>query len=302
MKDTSSNVLRSGGVIYFSTDNGRTWINRSDGLPDNVSLGLGAIAVSSTSLAIATKEHGVYFFDFDKRTWLEIPTDEKVREKSIGPLIFFNDRIFVGTQSGGVFTFDMEKNNWSGVNGGLANLTIRRFTEIDHKLYVCTNGGLYHLIETDKRWERDGADTLQVNGVAGLNENIFIATNIGGFRASKNTRKWKQVFQGHALHNVKSIGERIYAMVYNELLVSKDGGENWEAIQKGLPQGLYTFEVIWSAGSLFAGQWDGVYRWSDETWDWNHSSKGLPSKFAVVNMTIYNGTMVIGAGERKLNK
>jgi hypothetical protein len=56
------------GIIYFSGDNGMTWENRSHGLPEKISIGLGGIAVSATTLGVATKESGIYLFDVQKAT------------------------------------------------------------------------------------------------------------------------------------------------------------------------------------------------------------------------------------------
>lgn len=48
-----NNAEDGDGVIYFSDDNGMTWINRSKGLPQKASIGLGGIAVSATMLGVA---------------------------------------------------------------------------------------------------------------------------------------------------------------------------------------------------------------------------------------------------------
>jgi len=293
----------SDGVIYFSTDNGMSWKNSSNGLPLIVSMGLGGIAVSSDSLAIATKENGLFMFDFKKNIWVIIPTDKKIIESNPGSLIFYKDKIYLGTQFKGVFIFNIHERRWTSGSSGLGNLTVRKFAEIDNKLFAGTNDGLYSLNEKLNKWELEyGHSSLQVNGITGFGEYIFIGTNQGAFRTSKTKNDWRQVFSGRSLHNISSDEKTIYAMVYSELLSSIDNGESWQSIQKGLPEGLYTFNVMKNGNSVFAGQWDGVYKKDSAAKDWVHSSSGLPNKFAVTNMKSFRGTIIISTSERKLKE
>jgi uncharacterized membrane protein YadS len=44
------------GIVYFSKDNGLNWINSSNGLPENIRIGLGGIATSNQFIGIATKD------------------------------------------------------------------------------------------------------------------------------------------------------------------------------------------------------------------------------------------------------
>lgn len=297
------NETDNDGVIYFSFDNGLTWKNTSAGLPYKISLGLGGIAVSPNSLAIATKENGLYIFDFKKNIWVNIPTDKKIIESNLGSLIFYKDKIYAGTQFDGVFNFNMQSKDWTSSSLGLGNLSIRKFTEIDNILYVGTNGGLYSFNEKLNIWEFEyGNNSLQVNGITQFGENIFIGTNQGAFKTLKNHKEWRQVLSGRSLHNISSDEKAIYAMVYNELLTSVNNGESWHSIQKGMPEGLYTFNVIKNGNSVFAGQWDGVYRKDSPTKDWEYSSNGLPQKFAVTNMKLYKGIIIISTSERKLKE
>src|SRR5690606_1712927 len=156
-----------------SSNNGLTWENKSDGLPDSINIG--AIAVSDKSLGIATKEIGVFLFDFQKNRWINIPTDKKIIESNPGPLIFFKNQIYVGTQTSGVFSSADLGQTWKKLDSGLANFTIRRFVQIDDKLHAGTNGGLYSLNEIEKNWELEyGNSTMQVNGMTEFDGSIYI--------------------------------------------------------------------------------------------------------------------------------
>lgn len=289
------------GIIYFSGDNGMTWKNTSAGLPEKISIGLGAMAVSPDLLGIVTKEKGVYLFDFQRNAWVNIPTDQQVIKNNPGDLIFYKNEIYVGTQHGGVFWSNNRGKTWTSKNSGLGNSTIRKFAEINNKLYAGTNDGLYSYNETLKKWELEyGNRTMQVNGITDLDGSIFIGTNQGVFRSDKALKTWKQVFPDHTLHNISTIGQAIYAMTYNELFYSADKGISWQSIQTGLPKNLYTFNVIENNNAVFAGQWDGVYTKDLSAKEWKFSGNGLPGKFAATNLKSYNGILIISCSERRL--
>jgi hypothetical protein len=73
-------------------------------------------------------------------------------------------------------------------------------------------------------------------------------------------------------------------------------------MQSGLPKNLYTFNVIKNNNTVFAAQWDEIYRKDIADEDWKHSSKGLPEKFAATNLKSHKGILIISGSERKLKK
>ena len=305
-RNNPSNVNQSdaeNGIVFFSDNNGNTWKNKSKGLPDNVNTGLGSIAVSEDLLGIAIKEEGIFLFDFQKDIWVKTPTDDQIIKSNIGPLAFFNGQIFVGTEKSGVFSTKDSGKNWINYDAGLASPTIRKLIQIDNKLYAGTNSGLYTFNETDKKWELEyGNSKMQVNGMTDFDGSIYIGTNQGAFATVKGEKKWKQILANRTLHNISSGDNTIYAMVYNELLSSKDKGESWQNIQNGLPKELYTFNIFENGKTVFAGQWDGVYRKDNSNDNWKSYSSGLPGNLAITNMNIYQGIIVVGGNHRELKK
>lgn len=291
----------TGGIVYFSNNYGLSWINFSEGLPQKIQLGLGAIGISENLIGLATKDTGIYLFDSSKNTWKSMPTDPEVIKNNIGSMFFYKDHILVGTQTGGVFSTKNKGVSWSKLNNGLENLTIRRFVEIDNKLYIGTNAGLFVFDEKTNKWLLEfGHAMLQVNGIAATDENIYIATNRGAFATAKNQRTWQQILPNKALHNIYSDENTIYAMVYNELFISIDKGKTWQSNQDGMPSDLYTFNVVKNGNLIFAGQWDGVYRKDKLNQKWIAFNNGLPEKFAITNMKVHKGLIIVSGNARKL--
>jgi ligand-binding sensor domain-containing protein len=297
-------INNANGIIYFSFDNGTTWENKSNGLPDTFSLT--DLAVADGFLGLSAKQNGIFIYDFQKNIWKNIATHPSINY-NIDALFFHNGKLFAGTQNGGVFSSDDKGKTWVCTNEGLGNLTIRKFAVFNNKLYVGTNGGLYSLNEKENNWhleyEQDG---LQVNGITALDSEIYIGTNKGVYKHAKLQRDWKQMLTNHSLHNISSDDGTVYAMTYNELFASFDKGNTWQNIQQGLPANLYTFQILKMGNIALAGQWDGVYKnvisshLMSSNNAWRSSNTGLPAKFAVTEMKRYNNIIVIGCSERKL--
>jgi ligand-binding sensor domain-containing protein len=297
--------LNKDGIVFFSSDNGATWMNGSDGLPDDAQIGLGAIAVAKGQLGVTVKNHGVYLFDFKLRRWKSIPTSENIIKANPASLIFYHNAIYLGSQFAGVYVSKDYGKHWKNMSTGLVSQTIRRFMEVDNKLYAGTNAGLFSYNEVQGKWELEyGNSSLQVNGMASSEGYIYIGTNQGGFLSAKNSRNWKQML-ARPLHNINAIGNTIYAMTYNELFVSGNKGASWQSMQKGMPYDFYTFNVISSRGAVLAGQWDGVYRRDENSQEWKNYGIGLPVDFALTNMKVHDDFIVVsgsGMTSGKMNR
>ena len=289
------------GIMYLSYDNGSTWESAHSGLPQHISIGLGGVAVSETMLGVATKTQGVYLFQPSDSTWTAVPTTQEMTEANTGALAIFNHTIYVGTQHKGVFYSKDLGKTWALQNNGLQSSTIRRFITVEHTLYACTNDGFYALDEKLHKWQLEyGQPSLQVNGATFFKEHFYIATNKGLYKKQKD-RSWVNLLPEHSVHNIGSDADELFAMTYTEYLLSSADGINWSSIQDGLPEKLYTFNVVHQNNTLFAGQWDGVYskqKWSNT---WTLSNTGMPQNAAVTNLKSFNGILVATLAQGKLS-
>jgi hypothetical protein len=300
LPQTSNKV--SNGIVYFSYNNGNNWVNSSDGLPEQIKIGLGGITTSSNFLGVATKENGVYKYNFKSKTWENIPTDKQIVEANVGAVSFMDSTIYVGTQFKGIFSTKDNGKNWTNFNNGLTNLTIRRFCEFENKLYVCTNDGFYSLNKTSNSWNLEfGQSSLQTNGAAIFKGQFYLATNKGIFTQLPD-KSWINSSPNLSMHNISADNDQLNAMTYNELLLSSIDGQTWQKQQNGLPKNLYTFNVISHDKKVFAGQWDGVYKKNSLNKLWEKSSSGLPSNFAVTNLKAFENILIISTSERKLKE
>jgi hypothetical protein len=300
----SSDTLKEdqNGIVYFSYDNGMNWINSSNGLPEKIRIGLDGIATSSQFIGVATKDNGIYIYNFKNNIWEHVPTDKHIIEANIGSLAIIDSAIFAGTQFNGVFYTTDNGRNWKNLNKGLTNLTIRRFCEFNKVLYACTNDGFYSLNKFSDEWKLEfGQNSLQTNGATFYRGSFYLATNKGIF-SQQTDKSWINSSPQFSMHNISSDQNQLFAMTYNELLLSSTDNKTWQPQQSGLPKELYTFNVLSHNNIILAGQWDGIYRKTNDNTMWELSSKGLPEKFAVVNLKAFNNILVISTSERKLKE
>lgn len=296
----SNQAVNDTGIVYFSYDNGNHWLNASAGLPQPISIGLGGIAISGKQLAIITKEQGVYSYDGTDSSWVNIPTPKAITDGNPGAAIFFNHALYVGTQHNGAFYSTDNGKTWLAKNDGLTNRSIRRFIQSDTKLYVCTNDGFYVWSDLLHKWVLEyGYASLQVNGATVFKGSVYLATSKGVYKKEINNN-WKNLLPNRSVHNISSDHTQLFAMTYDDLLLTSLDGITWIGAQEGLPKGLYTFNVLNHEDVLFAGQWDGVYSKTKSDTAWKLASKGLPASFAATNLQSFNGVLVVSTAERKL--
>ena len=287
------------GLIYFSFDNGATWEDKSNGLPGDINLT--DLAVAGELLVASSKQHGIFIYDFQKNSWNNTLA-KPATTKNIDVLNIHQGKIYIGTQEEGIFITSDNGKSWQMNNNGLQNLTIRRITIIDNKIFVGTNAGLYSFNEQENKWDFEfGYSMLQVNGITDFDGEIYIGTNQGVYKSSKQFRNWKQTMTNISLHNISSDNQHVYALAYNELFSSADKGDTWRSVQAGLPKGLYTFQLRQKGDNIFIGQWDGVYKKRGLN-KWTHTSKGIPGKFSVTELVIYKNIIIAGSSVRFLNK
>ncbi|MBI1223805.1 MAG: hypothetical protein GC192_01095 [Bacteroidetes bacterium] len=245
------------GLVFFSNNGGKTWVGNSDGIPKGA--GLTDISLTESKTGISTKKHGIYIFEENAKYWKPV-RDANFIGFDANALLLSEDRIYVGTDGGGVFVKTSEGSAWSQTNLGLENLVIRKIVEYQGKVFAGTNGGIYYLSKTDQAWVKDfSLPNLQVNGIAFDEGHIYIGTNQGAFKRAHNRHDWQLIFPTRSFHNISVVNGVVYGMIYNELFISENGGENWLSGQVGMPDGLYTFQVVGAGTSVIAGQWDGLY-------------------------------------------
>jgi len=285
--DKQTNAIA--GIVYFSDNNGMSWENKSECLPEDVFLT--DIAVSDQWLGVSTKQNGIFLFDSEKNNWKNTPKQPPTSADT-DALFFFKNEWYAGTHGDGVFVSSDKGKSWKAINQGLGNLTVRKFAEIDNRLYAGTNDGLYLLDEKAQKWRLEyGNGMLQVNGIIRYDHEIYIGTNQGVFKSVTSQNRWEHVLTNYSLHNIGLADQTLYALAYNELFASKDKGNTWYSAQRGMPAGKYSFQLLQKDHFVFVGQWDGIYL-NDRFQNWKPFHKGIPPNIPITEMNVYQNRLI----------
>lgn len=280
------------GIVYFSTDYGQSWANHSTDIAKEAFLT--DIASTENELAIATKQHGIYQYDFASKQWHLIPS-QPTTSRDIDALWLVGKKMLAGTQGDGVFLSNDSGATWKSANDGLEDLTIRKMVDTGDKIYIGTNAGLYSSDQDNIHWKKEyGYDGLQVNGITFFDHQILIGTNKGAFKATIGQSNWQPIFPERSFHNISVAKGLVYGMIYNELYASNDQGTNWFNDQTGMPPYKYSFQVVEAGENVLAGQWDGIYK-KEIGLNWVKWSNGLPPNIPITEMRVLNNGILVAA-------
>ena len=176
--------------VYYSNDNGDTWINKSNGLSNQTifSLALGKDA----TLYVGTSSDGVYRSTNGGDIWLP---SSNYTDISINDITVSDDgSIFVATDGAGVLKSTDRGVTWSQVNNGLNFDVYTRFSGIIYNpitrdIFVITwNFAIYRSTDLGESWELKNSglpNGRDINALA-FNPNtgqMYAATGGGVYRS-----------------------------------------------------------------------------------------------------------------------
>lgn len=211
-----------GGNVLLSTNNGSSWTNVSNGLPNGM---ISALATNGDTIFAGHSQLGMYRSFNNGMTWL--PSNNGLSLQSnllIYSILCHNSKIYIGT-SEGVFISSNNGNSWIAMNNGLP---------------PSTYDDIYALAALD-------------SGVfAGTIYGVYLTTNEGVTWDSVNTGIFTNFGQGH-ISSFATHGNTIFvAGLYGYVYYSNDYGTSWTSISAGLPD-YHLGPLLISGSTLFAG-------------------------------------------------
>ena len=126
--------------LYFSSNNGDSWIDKTFDLDSNRFSILSLITIDSLVYA-GTSKDGIISTSNKGDNWKDLE-----QSKSISQVLSFatlDKNIFAGSRKGGVYLSKDKGNTWNQINDGLKNLTIYTLGIKGKYIYAGTFGGLY---------------------------------------------------------------------------------------------------------------------------------------------------------------
>lgn len=281
--------LWGGGVIAMSTDGGKSWSRRDEGLHE-FSVRALALDPNNADVVVAGGLSGVHSSRDGGKTWKEISKQENVESLAIDPRN--SDRIFVGTwrqawrtDDGGI--------SWKHIANGMVLdtdvFTIRFDPKNPDSVWASTCGWVYNSPDSGDTWTRykDGFNNRRIHDITvdPSNQSCVLAGSVAGlYRTEDSGKSWKLVSDESLVINSIIVhpdrpGRVILGTEGDGIYISENGGEFRRS-----NEGLYNVRVaniipdpskkgVVYASVLFGGNASGIYRSTDRGNNWEKVSR-----------------------------
>lgn len=294
-----------GSGIFFTTDNGSTWVQLNNGLPN---AGILSLAGSGSNLFAGTQPGGsdncVHRSTDGGQSWE--PAGAAI-DYPVYDIILNDSTIYVATDydnpgEGGVFMSTDYGDSWTDITSNLPLGDIYTIAVSGSSIFVGTNeDGVYKTTDVGSSWipvntglpgysfisvlAESGSDLF-----AGTQDGLFISTDSGG--------EWARLDSGFTdpfIYSLAILGSNVYAGTNDGLYYSPDYGSSWNEISTGLFNKSIA-SLAFAGTDLYAGtDGAGVFRSSNNT-DWVWKSDGITA--GDIKSHVINGdNFFVGTGK-----
>ena len=253
-----------GGRVFFSTNEGTTWIPAGNGLPGSE---VYALAMNGADLFAGTI-YGVFRSTDSGTNWIAANAGMSTAYVySVGVL---GSNLFAGSYANGTFHSTNGGISWSSINNGLTCTDVRAMASNGINLFGATSlAGVFVTTNNGTTWAaaNTGLTCPYDYALAVGSTSVFVGTYGGGvFTSTNNGGNWTQcdsVFSTNifALATIPngSGGVNVFAGCIDGVFLSTDNGRTWISVNTGFTAGpAWSLTII--GGNLFVGTFDGVWK------------------------------------------
>jgi photosystem II stability/assembly factor-like uncharacterized protein len=261
-------------AIYFSSNNGANWINRSMTTPTVASQimvnGIYAFAISDKKL-YRTSDDGI--------TWTQLNSNGILNLRSI---ISLDSNLFCSTQYG----IDKSSNNgdnWTKVYN-YYNKGISYMCYSGNYIFACSTDTLGILVSTNDgtTWtpKNTGLTNLFFNCIYTDGSNIYTATQDNKlFMTTNNGDSWAQITSSYLIHAITKIDDYLYIGTDSGLFYTTNNGTDWYSVAYPELNNLRVNCLLKYGNNLYAGtDGDGLFLSTDDGSIWSPLNNGIAEK------------------------
>lgn len=194
--------------------------------------------------------------------------------------------------------------NWAIMTGVGVNLPYsNKYMAIladGSNIYAGSDEGIYRSVNGGATFElkNNGMGSLQVLDILKVESNIYAGVNRWDgiiqydqriLRSTDNCDTWTNIsgdlpYLVNKVYAIAWDGTWLYAGTDRGVYRTQNHGENWIAMNNGLPEwNVYKLLVV-NNSVVFAGNDDGLYRWTNSEGTWSKLSNGLPENTSVAGL------------------
>lgn len=276
--------------IYSTTNNGESWIAKSNGL---TSYKIISLVTDGINIFAGTNDAGVFRTTDNGENWF--PVNNGLNSLDVKYLEIIDSKLFVVCYSeiegiGGIFKSSDYGENWIKVTTGLSDYRYPKMCAFGNDIYLCTgvsSGGIIVSKDFGENWSIIGSTLPEYTSVSclAINDSLIFAglAYDGIYCSSNNGESWTAINTGLPCLEINYLGiinNKIYADVSGEgLYVSSNNGESWENVKFGDFIFFMKFlnSMIEINGVIWAGSVAGVFQSTDDGVTWKGINSGLIS-------------------------
>lgn len=272
----------TGSGVYYSSDNGETWMHSS-----LVDVTIFALAADAGGTLFAATSAGVYRSADGGMEWQQMNAGLAMPWQYVQVNALFakpDGGLLAGTGAMGILMSADDGESWHQI--GLSNLFgVLSFALNDQgDIFAGLRASIYRSTDNGKTWSLliiRGLNSIAINRVG----HIFAGTAIGIMRSTDSGETWTWIRDitndGNTLNDLANSlalnadGELLAATQERGVWHSTDNGDTWIPVNTGLTDSLVQALAIDETGTIWAGTVSGVFQSTDNGEMWQRS--GLTS-------------------------
>lgn len=245
-----------GAGLICSTDNGDTWLPKSDGISDTTIV---SVKIAGENIYAGTRTDGIYQSTDDCITWF--PINFGMEGTSVWSIDVKDDYIFAGTRDSGLYVSSDKGLSWKRKAWSQYIVAVRYEDGLLYNAAFTT--GLNVSTDYGETWieRNNGLSDIDVRSLLISGSELFAGTSaLGIFHSTDKGINWhRESISGDnyaSVWAIEKVGNYLFlGDYYNGVFLSTDNGTHWEATNSGLTDsscrlltnnGKYLFAVIGS--------------------------------------------------------
>ena len=241
-------TLYTGGFfqesVFFSDDNGKSWMQIDSGLTGQ---GGASLFASGTTLFAQMRGH-VFRLKAGENSWTKLiikyPWTKTTVGSDVTKFAVSDEIICAATTDGGLFRSTDMGDSWQSIKPQAMQHFYGELAVMGNTVFCIdpgsADGRVFRSNDAGDSWTMFNTNLTDqtIYSIATLSEKTFyVGTNDGVFRSTDGGESWTKINTGIVnTHNeiLVSFGDALYTVTHDGIVKSADGGNSWGPVNDGL--------------------------------------------------------------------